>query len=308
MHAAITHPADVVAGLDSDEARRHIDVGADRIDEVLTRSRALTAVERLAIYSSSYYARLLECLREEFPVLKHALGEEAFDAFAVGYLQHYPPRSYTLARLGGEFPRYLAETRPEKEGSTDAPDWADFLIDLATLERTFGEVFDGPGVEGQTLLDAEQLAAVPAERWPDARLTPAPCLRLLALRFPAGDYYVAVRRDEEADFPGPAETFLAVTRRRYVCRHYPLSRAEHAVLGALTAGRTVAEAIGVAAEAAGPDLDGLAASLQAWFRRWAENGFFRGVEWADGSSPAAGRDTIPTPSPPARFPEKVDPP
>jgi hypothetical protein len=275
MHAAITHPADVVAGLESDEARRHIDVGADRADEVLTRSRALTAVQRLAIYSSSYYARLLECLREEFPVLKHALGEEAFDAFAVGYLQNYPPRSYTLARLGADFPRYLAETQPEKEDATGGPDWPDFLIDLATLERTFGEVFDGPGVEGQSLLDAEALSAFPAERWPEARLTPAPCLRLLALRFPAGDYYVAVRRGEQPDFPEPAETHLAVTRRRYVCRHYPLLRVEHAVLGALIAGRTVGEAIVVAAQAAGPDLDALAASLQAWFRRWAKCGFFR---------------------------------
>jgi hypothetical protein len=279
MQAAVTHPAGVVEGIDSAEARRHIDLTADQAGRVLTRSRALTAVDRLGIYSSAYYARLLECLREEYPVLKHALGEEVFDSFAVGYVQHYPSHSYTLCDLGTDFRRYLAETRPEKEeGAGDAPDWADFLIDLAVLERTFSEVFDGPGVEGQPLLNAEQLAAVPAERWPEVRLTPVPCLRLLALRFPAGEYYVAVRRDEKPDFPAPAETFLAVTRRRYVCRHFPLSRAEHTLLGALIAGEPVGRAIGRAAEAAGGDLDRLEGNLGTWFFRWAAEGFFLNVE------------------------------
>jgi hypothetical protein len=87
---------------------------------------------------------------EEFPVLKHALGAEVFDAFAVGYLERYPSRSYTLFQLGANFPRFLAETRPEAgkgEGEALPVNWPDFLIDLATLELTFNEVFDGLGVE-----------------------------------------------------------------------------------------------------------------------------------------------------------------
>src|SRR5262245_9550410 len=110
MQAAIMHPGGVDEGIVSAEARGHIDVGPDQAEIVLTRSRALTALERLAVYGHAYYARLLECLREEFPVLKHALGEEVFAAFAFGYLQHYPSRSYTLFQLGSNFPRYLAET------------------------------------------------------------------------------------------------------------------------------------------------------------------------------------------------------
>jgi hypothetical protein len=62
-------------------------------------------MDRLAIYGTAYYARLLECLLEEFPVLVHALGEELFDAFAVGYLQKYPSRSYTLNDLATNIPR-----------------------------------------------------------------------------------------------------------------------------------------------------------------------------------------------------------
>src|SRR5258708_18726791 len=149
MQATIMQPGGVVEGMASAEARRLIDVGPDEAESVVTRSRALTALERLAIYGYAYYARLLECLREEFPVLKHALGEELFDAFAAEYLQQYPSRSYTLFQLGTNFPRFLEETRPNREGKRrSAADWPDFLIDLATLELTFNEVFDGPSLEG----------------------------------------------------------------------------------------------------------------------------------------------------------------
>src|SRR5260370_14423752 len=177
MQAVIMHPVGVAEGIASADARAHIDVGPEEAETVVTRSRALTALDRLAIYSYAYYARLLECLREEYLVLKHALGEEVFDAFAVGYLQQYPSRSYTLFQLGANFPRYLAETRPPAplplgergrgDGSGDdglPGDWPDFLIDLATLELTFNEGFDGPGAEGGSLLDADLLRVISPER------------------------------------------------------------------------------------------------------------------------------------------------
>jgi hypothetical protein len=49
-------------------------------------------------------------------------------------LQH-PSQAYTLSRLAAELPRHLAETRPPRDVDADdnAPDFADFLIDLAVL-------------------------------------------------------------------------------------------------------------------------------------------------------------------------------
>ena len=290
MQAAIMHPVGVAEGIASAEARGHIDVAPDEAETVVTRSRALTALERLAIYSYAYYARLLECLREEFPVLKHALGEEVFDAFAVGYLEQYPSRSYTLFQLGVNFPRYLAETRPEAGGGEGLPaDWPDFLINLATLELTFNEVFDGPGVEGEHLLDAGQFQALPPERLLEARLVGVPCLRLLALRYPVHQYFTAVRRHEDPDPPEPADTYLAITRRRYVVRHFELSRPAYELLHALVAGEPVGVAISRAAESAGPDLERLATNLQAWFHDWAAEGFFRAVTWGEDPSDSSDR-------------------
>jgi hypothetical protein len=275
FQSAITHPDGVRQGVAS--ARGDIDIGPEDAEAVLTRSKALSALDRLAVYGHAYYARLLDCLREEYPVLKTALGEEVFDAFAAEYLQRFPSRSYTLFELGTRFPQFLRDTRPASEagaeGSAPGPDWPDFLIDLATLELAFNEVFDGPGIEGKPILDTAAIRAIPPDDLPDARLVPAPCLRVLALSYPVHTYFTAVRRAEAAPFPDPAETFLALTRQRYVVRHFELSKPAHALLSALLRGEPLGAAIGAAA-ALGDDPAALEPQLAAWFADWAAQGFF----------------------------------
>ncbi|HJZ92317.1 MAG TPA: DNA-binding domain-containing protein [Gemmataceae bacterium] len=275
MQAVITHPGDIESGIASAEARAHIDVGPEEVERVVTRSRALAAADRLRVYGNAYFARLLECLREEFAVLAHALGEELFDEFASGYLQAYPSRSYTLNHLGANFPAYLAETSPAGE---DDSGWTTFVIDLATLERIYGEVFDGPGVEGREPLSADALLTVPPARWVDACLVPAAGFRLVKLRSPVHEYITAVRRKEDPPPPTLAETLLAVHRRDYVVRRHRLTRPQFELLGAVMSGAPVGEAIGRAADAAGPDADALFTDLQSWFRTWAAEGLFQAVE------------------------------
>jgi hypothetical protein len=272
VQAVIMSPGGARAGVASAEARSLIDVGPAQVERVVRRSRALSALERLDIYHRAYFGRLVDCLREEFPVLCRALEDEAFDEFAVDYLQKYPSRSYTLNHLGANFPRFLAETRPPDEG--DGVSWPDFIIDLATLELTYSEVFDGPGTEGQPLLDAARLGAIPPERWPEARLVPVACLRLLRLRFPVHRYFRAARAGKEPPVPAARPTHLAITRRDYVVRRYPLSKGQSTLLAALAAGRPVGEAIREAARALGRGRD-RAARLTKWFRDWTAEGFFQ---------------------------------
>ncbi len=275
MQAVLMHPGGAAEGVASDAARQVIAVTPEQAEQVVTRSQALSGLDRLAIYSRAYYARLLDCLRESYPVLHGAIGEEAFDAFAVAYLQKYPSRSYTLNDLGTRFPGYLRESRPDDE---PGPGWPDLVIDLATLELTYNEIFDGPGVEGRRLLCPEHLRAIPPERWPEARLVAVPCLRLLELRFPVHRYYSAVRRKKAAEFPEPEETLLAVTRRRYVVRRYELSRPQFVLLDAILQGQSVGDAIQLAAKTGDTDVDRFAGDLQEWFRHWTAEGLFRAVE------------------------------
>jgi hypothetical protein len=271
------NPDSVAGGLE--EARSELAVPAGDVESMVTRSRSLSAMARLEVYRNAYFARLLECLREEFPVLVKFLDEEVFDTFALGYLETYPSRSYTLAHLATAFPRYLAETRPERLADESEPDWADFLIDLATLEWTFSDVFDGPGCEGEPLLDSERLQAVPSDSWPNARLVPVPCLRLLSLRYPVQDYHAAVRRGETPETPLSVPTYLAVTRQDYVVRYETLSLPEYRLLGALAEGIPLGPALTQLADTADLPLEQLGDQLHRWFRRWASKGLFRSIEW-----------------------------
>ncbi len=282
FQAVVTHPGGVQGGAASDEAQALIRLNRGELEAVVRRSRNLTAAERLSIYANAYYARLLECLGACFPMLKRALGDEVFDSFAFEYLQRYPSRSYTLDRLGESFPRFLEETRPEHAGGgTDgAVSWPDFLIDLAILEWTIAKVFDGPGVEGRSLLAPEALQAFPAERFAEARLAPVVCLRLLAFRYPVNTYYTAARRAEEGEevpIPEPADERVAILRRDFIVRRYPLTAAQHALLQEILAGKTLGEAIAAAAAASDLDDDELAVELRAWFRFWSAEGFFQSV-------------------------------
>ena len=278
MQTVIMHPGGVLNGAASAEAQQHLAIDPTDIEQIISRSRALDSVDRLEIYARAYYARLLECMRAEFPVLAKAVSEDLFDEFAIGYLERYPSESYTLNHLGARFAQHLAETRPPATEDDD-DSWPDFLVDLARLEWTFNEVFDGPGVENQKLLASEDLAAVPADQWASARLEAVPCLRLVELSYPVHMYYRAIREDQDPPPPEPATTLLAITRRDYVVRHYELERPQHVLLGAILDGKPLAEAIESAAAVATGELDEFAALLQDWFRRWSGEGFFSAVKF-----------------------------
>lgn len=275
MQAVITHPAGPATALESREATQQIALGPAHIERVIARSQALTSLERLEIYYRAYYARLLDCLREEYSVLATALGTDLFDSFAVAYLQEHPSQSYTLGRLGANFPEFLAATRPAPQaGDAAHADWPAFMIDLARLERVVNEVFDGPGLEGQPTLDASRPLAIPRERWPAARLAPAPCLRLLKLQFPANDFFSATARKETAPLPQPRETYLAITRREYRVKRRELTRAQFELLEALVGGATVGSAIECAARVSNDSDDEFANQLQAWFQQWTAESYF----------------------------------
>lgn len=153
----------------------------DEPDELVDGSPAFTAHHRLQIHRRGYRLRLVGCLRETYPGLRHALGEEVFEAFALDYLKAHPPRGYTLNALGAGWPEHLDATRPEGE------QWPDFLVDLARLERTFAEVYDGDG-EGA----------------------------VLRTRYPVAGYLAAVRRGEDPPLPAPKPSVVAVDRPGWV--------------------------------------------------------------------------------------------
>ncbi|QDU81904.1 hypothetical protein Pla110_36550 [Polystyrenella longa] len=272
MQLVITHPQGIEGGIQSSTAQEQVPVDLESLESVIPRSRQLTSLQRLQVYGNAYYARLVDCLGEEFPALHYGLGEETFSGFAFAYLQSYPSTSYTLDDLGRNFPTFLEETRPRDPDSG----WADFLIDLARLERTYADVFDGPGMEDESPLNIEQLAAIPPSDWERLCLTPAPCLRLLELQYPIHLYATAVKKEEQPSFPTAEKTWLVIFRSEYIVRRRAVDETQFRLLERLISGVT----LGAALESTIPDEwfdnGNLQQTLQEWFTFWAKWRFFSG--------------------------------
>lgn len=253
MQAVIRHPQGPVAGADSPEAVEALGWRAAP-GEIVAPSARLSPEERLGIYHRGYHLRLLECLRAMHPALVHALGADLFDEFALGYLEEHPSVNRSLFELNAAFAAYLQAHRPDRDGPDEV--WPDFLVDLARLERAFLEVYEGLGTEERWTPSAADLPDEPA----DAVVALAPCVRLIASRFPVAGYLVAVRAGEDPPVPLPEPSAVALTRRNYQVVLLPMSPEELCLLEALEAGIPLGEA----ARAARRPLGDAWALLRTW--------------------------------------------
>jgi hypothetical protein len=154
------------------------------------------------------------------------------------------------------------------------------VIELATLERSLYEVYDGPGTEQSGTLDPTALADLPADAWANLRLVAAPCLRLHRFAHAVSPYWGAQKDGGEPTVEGPSPSWLAINRRDFVVERHALSAVQFELLEALAAGAPLARAIERAAqlpEAAAEDIE---AQLGPWFAGWMTAGFFAGHQQA----------------------------
>lgn len=252
-------------------------VGADdSVEQVLTASSQLSAGQRLSIYQSAYVARLLECLRAEYPATTALAGEESFAGLVQGYLDAHPSQSYTLGELGAQFPEFLQAVRPPRDEGATGPDFADVLIETARIERIYSDVFDGPGPEELPAFDPRQIAP---EEFAAVRLKFFPCVRLLRLPWPLQLLITAVRRGEAWELPAIAETSLVITRREYVVRRFEVTPTAMDLLERLQSGEVVGAALAGAFAGQEITTDTLQ-TVGQWFAEWAAAPLFRGLSRA----------------------------
>jgi hypothetical protein len=217
-------------------------------------------------------------LRAQFPAVLHAVGNDAFDGLAFGYLLQHPSTSYTLDRLSQSFDEFLTSTRPPR---TEQPDFADFAIELARLERVYNEVFNGRGPESTRSLEPADFEGLSPERFVSRRLITHDCVRLMEFQFPVHEYTSALRRGQPAAPPEPRPVLLVITRRNYVVRRYEVARDQFELLTALQQQKTIAEALERLAEVRHDDLSSLASDIRAWFRDWAAAPLFTELRTSD---------------------------
>jgi hypothetical protein len=258
-----THPRGVLGGgLDAKRSKQ--------LERLVTPGPQLSAADRLQIYNDGYFARLVECLSDDYPALSYALGESDFAALARGYIELYPSRSRSLNAYGRHMAAFC-RTRSEP--------WAAFASDLARLEWALVEVVHEPVSHS---LAPDALSTIPAARWQTARLVPSRSLRLLGFDYPVNDYFQGFREDREPQLPEPAPTATAVYRQGLALWRMGLEPSAALLLEDLISGAPLALAIAALERRSDGVTAGeeLARLLPQWLGSWVQSGFFSGIELA----------------------------
>lgn len=256
-----THPAGVLEGRLGHQR-------SQKLERLVTAGPRLSAVERVQIYNEGYFARLVECLTDDYPALGYALGEATFSALAHAYIEKHPSRSRSLNAYGQHLAAFC-RSRPEA--------WASFAADLARLEWALVEVVHEP-VDPPLAPDA--LAKIPAARWQTARLRPSRGLRLLGFDYPVNDFFQAFRDELDPKRPEPAPTTTVVYRQGLTLWRMGVEPHAALLLEDLVSGVPLAPAIAALesrSQASGTTTE-LARLLPQWLGAWVQNGFFRSIE------------------------------
>lgn len=236
----ITAPKGVAAGLEALRPSERRTVAS-----LIGENAHLAAVERLDIYADMYFYRIRDCLKEDFASVCTVLGEAAFHNLITDYLLVHPPSHFSLRYVGQHLPAFIRD-------DTFGTQWP-YLADLAALEWAILEAFDAP--EAQPL-DAEALATVQPERWPDLRFTLTPSLQMLDGGWPVHEIWRQAQAGEQPVEPQPAETCLRVWRQNLRVFHRPIDAAERTALRAVKVGAPFAvvceQIVEHDGEAAGP--------------------------------------------------------
>jgi len=268
MQAVVMHPEGAAAGVRAAPARRLLPAAANRLESFVLPSKALSSVERLDIYASMYYARLLEIMDGEYPTTRRILGDKVFWKACRRFLERFPSRDRTLIHLSDQFPHFLSRHLPPG-------DRRGLAADVARIERAMEDVHDEARSEPLT---AEEFATIDAGEWHRVRLRLVPALRILQLRYPANDYIAAVREGRRPRPPHPRATYAIVYRRGFQVYRRDQSQGQFRLLSALARGRTLEEAVRKSVSGRDDDADALAATLGAWFHEWAAARIFCAID------------------------------
>lgn len=219
----------------------------------------MTAFERLDVYRSAYRARLIECLLDDYPVLAHALGEDAFESLCLGYMEKHPSTNPNLNFFGRHMASYCAEQKSA------------FEQELATLEWSLVEVLHA---EAAKPLDPAALQAIPVDDWARALLVRSEAVRLHHFEYPVNAYFQAVRGDDlSPEIPTAKPGAVLVYRKDHAIWRQELQPVPAQIVGALLEGKTIGDALDPIED------DGTVGSnLMLWFKEWVEAGLFTRVE------------------------------
>ena len=239
------------------------------IEDVVAEKRGLSARKRLSIYTSGYVARLIDCMRADFPVLRRFVGDSVFDAFAKAYIVTEPPHSPSLFDLGADFPRFLEETKPR---NSEMIALLDLPPEIARFERARTEVMRARGTENDPPAATN---SSPFEIFgQELKVQVTPCLRLLELKFSLVDFFQEANGDQPPQ-PERRLSFVAIGRSDYCIYVKEIEQWQFAFLTACESPVSARVAGHAAAQQSGKEPSFVLGQLMFWLPLAMQFGFLR---------------------------------
>ncbi|GAB5505423.1 MAG: DNA-binding domain-containing protein [Rhizobiaceae bacterium] len=195
--------------------------------------------KRFDVYRNNVTVSLVSALAEIFPAVSRIVGEERFTDLARLFVREHPPKSPLLFRYGEHFPAFIDGFAP----AASMP----YLADVARIEHAWLSAYHAADA---ALLSPEALSAIAPEKLPQARFARHPAAALVRSQYAAVTIFNANRGEQERQRinAGVPENGL-VTRPEFEVQLVTIAAGEAAFLQELMAGKTLAEAAGIAANA-----------------------------------------------------------
>jgi hypothetical protein len=150
----------------------------------------LTKEARLGIYRHAYVTRLIEALREYYPVLHQILGDEDFAALGAAFIRAHPSVHRSIRWYGREIAAYLRAEPPFAEQP--------ILAEIARFEWRLAESFDSADA---VVLDRAALASVEPAEWADLTFRFHPSVQRLTLEWNTVAVWKAISAEEAPPAP-----------------------------------------------------------------------------------------------------------
>lgn len=215
LHTLQTHFQDFLLRHDSDIKSEIIDMNN------------VSAETRLEIYREGYALRLLEALRNDYPVLSKLMGDDRFDLLGRDYIQAHPSHFRSIRWFGST----LADFMHLKTLFTELP----WLIEMTHFEWLLTEAFDAADSHEMTL---DEMGLIPFESWPEMRFSLHPSLRKIHLSWNTVPMWNAIKDENECPEPQKSDAPVCwiIWRKNYDMHFCSLTADEAFVIDAMLAG------------------------------------------------------------------------
>jgi hypothetical protein len=255
LYRLITAPNGVQEGIAKEST-----LAAGGLETVVAGDRQLSAHERVGIYATAYFYRLLDVFKEDYPATLAVLDERVFHNLVTGYLVSYAPTEPSVFHASRYFPDYL-RTQPVREGCP-------FMAELSALERSIVDVF--VAADALALGTSDMQSILPGD-WPHMVLRTVPAVQILDLEWRVDAVLRAVEAGKDWQEPVRGPASLVVWRQGSRVNYRGLEPAECRALKLALDGTTFTEICDAISANIGESQD-CAVTIAQLLARWISEG------------------------------------